>query len=112
MRPLSQTLTDLIGFTEELLTKPARHHALAADIIFGVLAREVREADKRPAEGIRCTASGVAIVACIEAFFAGEMDPGSRWLSAIGALLPILRGEAWQALRNEKEAGGEGYRRS
>lgn len=111
MRPLSQTLTELIALTEELLTKPARHHGLAADIRFAVLAQEIRDADKRPAEGIRCTASGVAIVACTEAYFAGEMDPGSRWLSAIGALLPILRGEAWQALRNEREAAGEGYRR-
>jgi hypothetical protein len=111
MRPLSQTLIELIGFTEELLTKPARHHGLAADTRFPVLAQEVRDADKRPSEGLRCTASGVAIVACTEAFFAGEMDPGSRWLAAIGALLPILRGEAWQATRNEKDAAGEGYRR-
>ncbi|CUT12510.1 hypothetical protein BF49_3590 [Bradyrhizobium sp.] len=112
MRPLSQTLTDLIGFTEELLTRPARHHGLAADTRFAALAQEVRDSDRRPAEGIRCTASGVAIIACTEAFFGGEMDPGSRWLSAIGALLPILRTEAWQALRNEKDvAAGEGYRR-
>ncbi|UPT93922.1 hypothetical protein J4G48_0031935 [Bradyrhizobium barranii subsp. apii] len=111
MRPLSQTLTELIGFTEELLTRPARHHGLAADTRLAVLAREIRDADRRPAEGIRCTASGFAILACTEAFFAGEMDPGSRWLSAIGALLPILRVEAWQALRNEKEVAGEEYRR-
>jgi hypothetical protein len=111
MRPLSQTLTELIGFTEELLTKPARHHGLAADTRFAMLAQEIRDAERRPAEGIRCTASGIAIVACTEAFFAGEMDPGSRWLAAIGALLPILRGEAWQALKGEKEAAGEGYRR-
>ncbi|MEY9466320.1 hypothetical protein ABH973_006733 [Bradyrhizobium ottawaense] len=111
MRPLSQTLTELIGFTEELLIRPARHHGMAADTRFAVLAQEIRDADKRPAESIRCTASGIAIVACIEAFFAGEMDPGARWLSAIGALLPILRGEAWQAVRNEKDAAGEGYRR-
>jgi hypothetical protein len=111
MRPLSQTLTELIGFTEELLTKPARYHGLAADTRFPVLAQEIRDADKRPAEGIRCTASGVAIVACTEAFFAGEMDPGSRWLAAIGALLPILRTEAWQSLKGEKEAAAEGDRR-
>lgn len=111
MRPLSQTLTELIGFTEELLTKPARHHGLAADTRFALLAQEIRDAERRPAEAIRCTASGVAILACTEAFFAGEMDPGSRWLGAIGALLPVLRGEAWQALRNEKDVAGEGYRR-
>ncbi|MBR0855641.1 hypothetical protein [Bradyrhizobium liaoningense] len=111
MRPLSQALTELIGFTEELLTKPARHHGMATDTRFAVLAQEIRDADRRPAEGIRAMGSGIAIVACIEAFFAGEMDPGSRWLAAIGALLPILRSEAWQALRTEKEAAGEVYRR-
>lgn len=112
MRPLSQTLTDLIGFTEEVVTRPARHHGLAADMRFPVLAKEIRAADSRPAEGIRCTHSGAAIVSCLEAFFAGDMDPTSRWLGAIGGLLPLLRGEAWQAMRNEKEAaGGEGYRR-
>ncbi|TYL80158.1 hypothetical protein [Bradyrhizobium cytisi] len=111
MRPLSQTLTELIGFTEEMLTKPARHHGLAAETRFPLLAQEIRDADKRPSEGIRATSSGIAIVACPEAYFAGEMDPTSRWLAAIGGLLPLLRGEAWQALRNEKEAAGEGYRR-
>ncbi|BAL75975.1 hypothetical protein [Bradyrhizobium cosmicum] len=111
MRPLSQTLTELIGFTEELLTKPARHHGLAADTRFALLAQEIRDADKRPAEGIRCTSSGVAIVACTESYFAGELDPTSRWLGAIGGLLPLLRGEAWQAMRNEKDASGEAYRR-
>ncbi|WP_025036112.1 hypothetical protein [Bradyrhizobium sp. DOA9] len=111
MRPLSQTLTQLIGFTEEVLTRPARHHGLAADTRFAVLAQEVRAASSRPAEGIRCTHAAAAIVECCEAFFGGEMDPGSRWLAALGALLPILRTEAWQALRNERDGAGEGYRR-
>ncbi|UEM09038.1 hypothetical protein J4G43_030330 [Bradyrhizobium barranii subsp. barranii] len=111
MRPLSQTLTDLIGFTEEVITRPARHHGLAADTRYPLLAQEIRDADKRPAEGVRCTHSGVAIVACLDAFFASDMDPTSRWLGAIGALLPLLRGEAWQQLKSEKEAAGEAYRR-
>lgn len=108
MRPLSQTLTELIGFTEEVVTKPARYHGIPGVTGLLDLAREIRDADRRPAEGFRTTASGLAIVACLEAFFAGAMDPGSRWLSAIGALLPILRTEAWQALRNERDAAGQG----
>ena len=111
MRPLSQTLIDLIVFTEEVVTKPARHHGLAADTRYPLLAQEIRDADKRPAEGFRCTHSGVAVVSCLDAFFAGDMDPTSRWLAAIGGLLPLLRGEAWQQLKSEKEAAGEGYRR-
>lgn len=107
MKPLSQTLTEMIGFTEEVLIRPARHYGLAADPRFAQLAHEIRAADRRPAESIRCTHAGIAIVAAMEGFFAGEMDPGSRWLSAIGALLPILRGEAWQALRNERAMSEE-----
>lgn len=108
MKPLSQTLTELIVFTEEVVTKPARHHGLAADLRFSTLAQEIRDADRRPAsEGVRCTHAGMAIIACTEGFFAGEMDPGSRWLAAIGALLPALRTETWQQVKNEKAAATE-----
>jgi len=107
MKPLSQNLTELIVFTEEVVTKPARHHGLAADLRFPVLAQEIRDADRRPAEGVRCTHAGMAIIASIEGFFAGDMDSGSRWLAAIGALLPALRVEAWQQVRNEKAAAQE-----
>ncbi|EJN11808.1 hypothetical protein PMI42_04822 [Bradyrhizobium sp. YR681] len=108
MKPLSQSLTELIVFTEEVVTKPARHHGLAADLRFTSLAQEIRAADRRPAsEGVRCTHAGMAIVASTEGFFAGDMDPGSRWLAAIGALLPALRVEAWQQVKNEKAATQE-----
>ena len=49
----------------------------------------------------------MAIIASTEGFFAGDMDPGSRWLAAIGALLPALRVEAWQQVKNEKAAATE-----
>lgn len=111
MRPLSQVLNDLIMVAEEALTRPARYQSLARNPRFPPLLQEIRDAEARPSEGVRCTAAGLATALALEAFYSTDVDATSRWLAAIGALLPILRREARQALRNEKEAAGEGYRR-
>jgi hypothetical protein len=104
MRPLSETLTDLIRFAEETITKPSKHYGFMVDQRFADVAAEVRHADALPAEGARTTRAGMVMVITLEEFFAGEREPTSHMLMLAGATLPWLRGEAWTAFRNEKEA--------
>ena len=73
MRPLSEILVDLIGFAEEVITRPAMHHyGFAIDTRFAALAAEVRHADARPAEGVRTTRAAVVMVTVLEQFFDGR----------------------------------------
>lgn len=113
MRTLVQALNALILVVEETLTKPARYQSIARDPAFSVLAAEIRAHDARPAEQLRCTHAAMAAVHLLEAFYACEtLEADSPWLSPIGAVLPQLRGEAWQAFRNEKaQSSTEEYRR-
>jgi len=104
MRPLSEVLIDLIGFTEETITRPSRYHGFVVDQRFADLAAEVRHADARPAEGPRTTRAAMVVVIAIEAFFATDRPPTSPCLMVAGAALPWLRGEAWTAMTNEKAA--------
>lgn len=105
MRTLADTLLDLIGFAEEVITKPAKYFGPAMDdrLRFNSLAAEIRQADTRPAEGIRTTRAALVMVIVLEEFFAGDREPTSHFLAHAGVTLPWLRGEAWQARRNEKE---------
>ncbi|MBR1150124.1 hypothetical protein JQ575_05620 [Bradyrhizobium sp. JYMT SZCCT0428] len=111
MRPLSQTLNDLIGFAEETVTRPNRYSGHALGARFGELAAEIRGADARPAEAVRTTRAAMVMVYALEGFYAGEPEAGSRslespWLMLAGAALPLLRVEAWIAFNNEKAARG------
>jgi len=106
MRPLSEILTDLIGFTELTITRPAKHYGFAVDQSFTDLAAEVRRADALPAEGVRTTRAALVTVILLEEFFASDRDATSRLLMLAGAALPWLRCEVWIAHRNEKEARG------
>jgi hypothetical protein len=103
MRPLSQVLTELIGFAEETVTRPAKHYGFSVDVLVR-LAAEVRHADALPAEGIRTTRAGMMMVIAIEEFFSTDREATSPWLMLAGSLLPMLRAEAWRARRNEQEA--------
>lgn len=103
MRPFSEVLTDLIGFAEETITRPARYHGLSIDPRFDALAAEIRHADGLPAESVRTTRAGVVMVTVLEEFFAGGREITSPMLALAGAALPWLRAEAWAAYRNEKE---------
>jgi hypothetical protein len=106
MRPLSETLTDLIAFAEETITHPRRVPNLGDTGRFPQLAAEIRRADARPADGVRATRTGLVMVIALEAFFAGDREPTSQLLGLAGCALPWLRGEAWIAMKNEKEARG------
>jgi hypothetical protein len=106
---LSETLTLLIGYAEETITRPARQarsFGFTEEERFAVLANEVRCADARPAEGVRTTRAAMIMVFAIEEFLAGDREATSQWLGLAGATLPLLRAEAWRARRNEQEARG------
>jgi hypothetical protein len=49
----------------------------------------------------------MVMITAVEAFRAGEREATSPWLSVIGAALPLLRGDAWLALRSERAASEE-----
>jgi hypothetical protein len=105
MRELSKTLGALIDIANHVVTRHGL--TLGGDIVnnqFAEVAAEVRAADARPCEGIRCTNAAFAMVIALEAYRDGDRDPGSPWLMIAGALLPILRADAWRALNDEKTA--------
>lgn len=106
MRLLSETLIDLIGFAEQTITRPAKHYGFTIDAQFAQLAAEVRRAAAMPAEGIRTTQAALVMVITLEEFFASDREATSQLLGIAGVALPWLRGEAWTARRNEKEARG------
>ena len=103
MRRLSEVLTDLIGFAEETITRPARHYGFTIDQRFTSVSAEIYHAHALPAEGIRTTYAALSMVLALEAFFASDREATSTWLGHAGKLLPDLRAEAWRADRNERE---------
>jgi hypothetical protein len=105
MRPLFTVLSELIVLAEHVVTRPA--HGAAPQL--GRLADEVRRADARPAEGVRTTRAALVMVIALEEFVGGDRgaEPTARWLMIAGAMLPLLRGDAYAALCNEREARAE-----
>ncbi len=106
-RPLSTTLTDLIGFAEQTVTKPTRYGATDTAWKFAAIAAEVREAEARPAENIRTTTAAMIMVMALEEFHAAgatSENLSNPWLMLAGATLPLLRVDAWRAFNNEKQA--------
>jgi hypothetical protein len=105
MKPLSETLTDLIGFAEEVIGKPAKFRTFLIDSNFSTIASEIRHAEALPAEGIRTTGAGMIMVVALDEFFAGDIrEATSPWLGVAGVTLPLLRGDALRARLNEIEA--------
>lgn len=102
MRALSAVLSDLIVFAEGVITRPNGNHPYTE--CFDAIASEIRHADALPAESVRTTRAAMVTVIAIEEFRRDGGEPGSRWLMLAGAALPMLRTEAWLALKNEKEA--------
>jgi hypothetical protein len=100
MRSLSGCLAVLIATAEDVMRKPQDLPARLPDE-FAELAAEIRDYDRRPAEGVRCTQGAMIMVTAIEAFFGLGTY---HWQIIVGATLPILRREYWQATQNEKSA--------
>jgi hypothetical protein len=109
MKALSEHLTMLTITAEDIMRRPI--HALPSKLgsEFEHTASEIRRFDASPSEGIRSTRAGVIMCTAIEAFFAGEAGD-HHWQMVIGAVLPLVRREAFQALKNEKEAARETMR--
>lgn len=104
MRPLSETLTDLIVLAEAVVSRP-RSMAVAKDVTpLPTLAAEIRRAAELPAEDVRTTQAALIMAIALKEFFDGDREPGSQWLGVAGVVLPLLRVEAWAALNNEKAA--------
>ncbi|MES5483616.1 hypothetical protein QMZ05_12730 [Bradyrhizobium sp. INPA03-11B] len=106
IRPLSQTLNDLIGIAESVVTR-ARYATPMPRATFAALAAEVREAESLPADGQRATYGAIVVVNAIEAFHATGSESGSPWQMIVGTALPLLRTDAWIALNQEKAAQQE-----
>lgn len=108
MRPLSETLTDLIVLAEDSVTRPSRYVAGSALYArLAAIAGEVREAEARPAENIRTTTAAMIMVMALEEFYAAgaaNENLSNPWLMLAGATLPLLRVDAWRAFNNEKQA--------
>jgi hypothetical protein len=97
MRELSAQLTALIAIAEGVVLR-GRPQTPAAS--FSDLADEIRHAHAMPADGPRCTHAAMLMLAAIEGWRA--TDGGTPWIMLIGAALPLLRAEAFQALCNER----------
>jgi hypothetical protein len=75
MRPLSETLTDLISFAEDIVGKPAKYRTFLSSPTFSTIAAEIRHAEALPAEGIRTT----------------EWSCSLRWMSSSQAIGNLRR---------------------
>ena len=109
MKPLSELLTRLIASAEDIMRKPHHWTATPSHLTeaYKELASEIRRIDALPCEGsARATRAGVITCTAIEAFFS-EQNNLHHWQMIIGATLPLLRIDAWQAIKNEKAAGEE-----
>jgi hypothetical protein len=103
IRPLFSVLSDLIVLAEGVITRPQSVSAVTNR--FAMVAAEVRRADAAPAEDVRTTRAAAVMVIAIEEFL-GDQDGGgvaSPWLMIVGAMLPMLRSEAYTALRQQRE---------
>lgn len=103
MKPLSRTLTELIDLAEQMLTRPLMGVSPSQLVD---LAREVRAAEARPAENRRTTRAALVMVIALEEIRGADRDEDvGPWQMLGGCALPMLRAEAYQALRNERGQG-------
>jgi hypothetical protein len=102
---LSRVLVELLELAGQVLTRPApvRMTSRLPDG-FVYLAQQVERAHAQPTDTIRCTNAAKMVKDAIRHFHdASTEDRAARWLMVIGQLLPMLRDDAEQALRNERE---------
>src|SRR5690242_9577940 len=98
MRELSAQLTALIAIAEDVLRRDRLPLVPFAD-----LAAEIRHAHALPADGVRCTNAAIAVLAALDGLMAAPDGKSPMpWVMLVGAALPLLRAEAYQALCNER----------
>jgi len=97
MRDLSAQLTALIAVAEDAVRRDR-----IPSLSFADLASEIRHAHAMPADGIRCTNAAIAVLAVLDGLKAAQADKAMPWVMLIGAALPLLRADAFQALCNER----------
>lgn len=102
MKPLSQTLSNLVVLAEELTTRPLINPLLLRDRCL-TIGSEVRAADARPAESVRTTSAAMMMVMAIHEYRHAAADRAPMWLMLIGATLPLLRQAAFDAFAEENE---------
>lgn len=102
MRTTSTVLSNLIVLAEEAIVRPQ----LLDDRFrqrFVSVADDMRHVDARPAEDLRTTRAGMLMVGAIEEYLSPALPADRRnWLMVAGVLLPLLRNEAFAALKNER----------
>lgn len=106
MMHLSEQLIVLIATAEDIMRRPVHQLPQRLPETFSELAAEIRRIDGLPSEGVRATRAGVIMCTAIEAFFA-EANGLHHWQMLIGATLPLLKRDAFQAFTDEKEAAQE-----
>ncbi len=105
MKPLSQTLANLIVLAEEAVTRPNFDRFAFGERLLD-LAQAVRHAAERPAENIRTTSAALVMITALEEIrFAHPGIDTSRWLMLAGVALPLLRSDAFAAFANERGQG-------
>ncbi|WP_296741377.1 hypothetical protein [Mesorhizobium sp.] len=89
-------------FAEEVVARPLLDSRFVGDR-FAMLASEIRCADARPAEGVRATSAALVMITAINEFRHAPRERSSAWLMLIGAALPLLRQETFEAMNDERE---------
>lgn len=102
MKPLSQHLTDLIAIVDDL----NRNGWLTQQEGFVKVRAELRHLHETPCEGIRRTYSAAVVIDVIEGLQAAEGEKKRAWMVLLGAALPMLRDDAYQAYTSEFAARG------
>lgn len=100
MRPLYATLSNLIVLTEEVVTRP-QFDRVSFRQRLAELAGEVRAADSRPAEDERVTQAAMVTMICLEQI-RDDDKLSAQWSMVAGAMLPLLRTDAYAALQQER----------
>lgn len=103
-RPLYTTLSNLIVLAEETVTRP-NFDRVAFRSRVSDLATEVRAADARPAEDERVTQAAMVMIISLEQIRDEADRTSSPWSMIAGAMLPLLRADAYTALEQERAMG-------
>lgn len=100
-KPFYTTSSNLIVLAEETVTRP-NFDRVAFRQRVSALAVEVRAADARPAEDERVTQAAMVMIISLEQIRDEADRTSSPWSMIAGAMLPLLRADAYTALEQER----------